>query len=94
MDDTHRHGALNIALHIERLVLEGISLTHRQQSLLQGAVEAELGRLLSGNGLAVDLNSDAAVAGIEAGDIQLSHENDPVRLGQQVAWAVYKGLSR
>jgi hypothetical protein len=38
---------MNISVHIERLVLDGLFVSHGQRPLLQAAVEAELTRLLT-----------------------------------------------
>ena len=38
---------MNINLHIERLMLDGLSIASGEAALVQMAVEAELGRLLA-----------------------------------------------
>ncbi len=42
---------MNINLHIERLVLDGITLSPGESPLLKAAVEAELTRLLMSGGV-------------------------------------------
>jgi len=42
---------MNINLHVERLVLDGLPVTRSQGPLLQAAVEAELASLLAKDGL-------------------------------------------
>lgn len=85
---------MNINIHIERLVLDGLSVPYHQQPLLQAAVEMELGRLLTTNGPANSLMTGGAVSHISAGDIQSADEGDPGHLGQQIARAVYEGINR
>ena len=43
---------MNIKLHIERLVLDGLPVTRSQGPLVQAAMEAELARLMAEGGLA------------------------------------------
>jgi hypothetical protein len=83
---------MNINLHIERLVLDGITLRRGQEPLLRAAVEAELARLFSTHGVASGLMSGGAVPRLHAGDIQLATENNAQHLGQQIARALHGGL--
>jgi hypothetical protein len=83
---------MNINLHIEQLVLDGVSVPPNQRPLLQAAVEAELTRLLTAEGLGLGLRSGGAVPRLSAGTIQLSSEGNPTQLGQQIARAVYGGI--
>ena len=94
MAGTRRDGFMNANIHIERLVLDGLSVPYHQQSLLQAAFEKELGRLLTANGLSNSLLSDGSVSHISASDIQLADESDPTELGEQIAQAVYGGVNR
>ena len=82
----------NITLHIERLILDGVPLAHGQRPLVQAAVEAELARLLAGDGLTAQLQRGGALRNIPAGNIQLSSDGNPHALGQQIAHAVYQGI--
>ncbi len=83
---------MNINVNIERLVLEGVSVPPSQRPLLQAAVEAELGRLLTAEGLSAGLRSGGVVPRVLGGTIQLSPESNPTQLGQQIAQAVYGGI--
>ena len=82
----------DIHLHIERLILDGLPLEHGQGPLVQAAVEAELSRLLTENGLAPGLQTGGAVPGVQARGIQLSPGHSPARLGRQIAGSVYGGI--
>ena len=83
---------MNINVHIERLILDGLSISHRERPLVQAAVEAELARLLAADGLAPGLTSGGALPHIPGGSIQLTRGGDPGQLGQQIAQAVYRGI--
>ena len=83
---------MNIELHIERLILDGFSLTRSQGGLVQHAVEAELTRLLADAGLSPTLQAGAALAYVPASAIELGSGNNPTDLGQQIAQSVYGGI--
>jgi hypothetical protein len=83
---------MNINVHIERLVLDGIAIPAHQRPLLQAATEAELARLLAINGLAPHLLSGGAMPHVPVGSIQLAAGSKPAQLGQQIAQAVYGGI--
>ena len=85
---------MNIRIHIERLVLDGISIPPDQRQPLQAAVEGELARLLGEGGLAYGLDSGGALFSVRAGAMQLTGDTNPTTLGQQIAQAVYGGIGR
>lgn len=85
---------MNVKLHIERLVLEGINLAPHEHKPLQAAVEAELGRLLSAGGVSQELAGGIALPSLRTGDIQLGNRTGPVQLGGQIAQAVYGGIGK
>ncbi len=83
---------MNINLHIERLVLDGLNVGPGQGALVKKAAEAELSRLLSEGGLALGLQSGGARPNIRAGSIELNGNDNPLRLGQEIARSVYSGI--
>jgi len=83
---------VNIAVNIERLVLDGIALTSGQRDRLQAALLEELARLLAANGLSPELAAGGASPSLQVGGIQLAHETRPEQLGHQIARSVYAGL--
>ena len=85
---------MNINLHIERLVLDGLPIDHHQGPLIRAAVEVELGRLLTANGLANSLMAGGAVPSVPAPGIQMSEASNPARLGQQIGHAIYGGIGK
>jgi len=84
------HSQSSVILHIERLVLEGLPVSHGQGAFVQAAVESELTRLLAEQG--VKSSSAGALTHLAGGSIQLTHNVQPAHLGHQIAAAVYTGL--
>lgn len=82
---------MNITIHIERLILDGLPVTSSQGPLVQAALEAELTRLLVDQGLRV--SSAGAVPEVSAGSIQLKEHGKPAQLGHRIAQVVYGGLA-
>jgi hypothetical protein len=83
---------MNINLHIERLILDGLPITGSQGELVQAAAEAELARLLTDGGLAPTWRTGGAVPGIRVNPLQLTVESDPVQIGQHIAQTIAGGL--
>ena len=83
---------MNIRIHIDRLILDGLPITHSQGPLVQAAVEVELARLLTENGLAASLEAGGAVPSLRANAIQLTAGSGPTQMGTQIAGAVYSGM--
>lgn len=85
---------MSISLHIERLILDGLPVPHRQRSQLQAALEAELARLLAAGGLSIDLYTGGTLAGMKAGEIHVQDGENPAQLGKRIAQAVYRGIGQ
>lgn len=85
---------MNVKLHIDRLVLDGIDLKGAQRSVLQAAIEAELARLLMEGGVGESWAAGGAVPALRADGFQISSAGSPVRLGQQIARSVYGGIGK
>lgn len=83
---------MNINLHIDRLVLDGLELAPEHRSLLQAAVESELSRLLTERGLSSSLARGIAVPRMSARDMQITGVSSPTELGRQIAQSVYGGI--
>lgn len=83
---------MNINLHIERLILDGLPINRNQAAYVQMAVEAELTRLLAENALSTDLQTSSAVSGIQANGIQFTEGSRPTDIGTQIAQSVYSGI--
>lgn len=83
---------MNINVNIDRLILEGVSVPQAQRPLLQAAVEAELGRLLTEGGVGESWRSGGAVPSVPAAAIQLAADGNYTKWGQQIARSVYGGI--
>ncbi|MGY6275047.1 hypothetical protein [Methylomonas sp. MgM2] len=83
---------MNINLHIERLILEDISLTASGRPLLQAAMQTELTRLMTEGGLSSDMQAGGAVYKVRTPGIQFASDTSPTLLGEQIAEAVYRGI--
>jgi hypothetical protein len=84
---------MNIKLHIERLVLDGLPVTRSQGPQVQVAMEAELARLMAEGGLAQELASGGALPSVLADGIK-SVGGSPAQIGRQIAKAVYGGIGK
>jgi hypothetical protein len=80
----------NIELHIEELVLHGFQPGDRQRIGL--AVQQELTRLFTEQGLPPGLSSGGAIPSLDAGSFQHAPNAKPPAVGQQIANTVYTGL--
>lgn len=83
---------MNINLHIERLVLDGLAIAPHQRHSLQASVEAELTRLLSEGGLNAQLSEGLTIARVKAPQITVNPAMSSTHLGQQIAASVYHNL--
>ena len=83
-----RRGPLR--LHIERLVLDGVSTA--DPAGLGRAVEAELTRLLAQHVTPFPSTTGADVQRLDAGDVSWGEGASSEALGARVAGAVYKSL--
>ncbi|MEA3276257.1 MAG: hypothetical protein U9Q81_13400 [Pseudomonadota bacterium] len=85
---------MNVHLHIDELVLEGLPLEATDAAAVKAAVETELTRLLANGGLAPDLRTGGARASVPAGDIHLGGDRTPSDLGRQIGRTLYRGINR
>ncbi len=83
---------MNVNLHIERLVLDGLELERGHEPALRAALEAELTRLIADGG-AENLVSAETVPRLSAPGIKTaaggSSGGDPAHLGRSIARSVY-----
>ena len=85
---------MKINFHIERLILDGISIPAHQQATLQAAIVAALSQSLAAGGLAPSLLAGGAMPYVRGGSVQLSSQASPSELGAQIAQAVYRGIGK
>jgi hypothetical protein len=85
---------MNINLHIERLILDGLPFEARHRAALQTAIELELARLLTENGVASNWQSSGAVSSVRADAIQMTTKSDPTQIGRQIAGSIYGSIGK
>ena len=85
---------MNITVHIERLILDGIAVPHRHRPLVQAALAEELARLLSIDGLSSDFQQSHVQQSVLAGVLEISDSDEPAIFGRNIARAVYKGIGQ
>ena len=83
---------MNIRVHIERLILDGLNVSAAEGVNVQSAVEAELAQLVEIGGLAPELMTGANLATMPAGNLSLGREQNGTLLGEQIARSVYEGV--
>jgi hypothetical protein len=82
---------MNINVSIERLVLDGLPMSRSQGMLVQEAVERELTRLLTIEGLAA--SASRAEPYLRAGYIDVIPNSGARSLGRQIGLAVHNALN-
>jgi hypothetical protein len=83
---------MNIELHIERLVVEGIPIAPGERTLLHATINAELERLLRAEGLPGDRPRPGAVARVQTPPVTVTGRPDTVDMGRRLAVAIHEGL--
>lgn len=84
---------MNINLHIERLVLDGLPLEARDGALAQTAVTAELLQLLSENGIPAGLQTGFNRAHIPAPALDLKPALNTQEIGTQIGKSIYASFA-
>lgn len=85
---------MNIKVHIERLILDDITVPHRHRPLLQAALEEELARLLASDGLSIDFQQSHVQQSVRAGILEIKDSDEPAVLGRKIARALYEGVGK
>jgi hypothetical protein len=85
---------MSVRLHIDRLVLDGVSVAAGGRPQLQAAIESELARLIAAGGLSPELANGIAVPAVRAPQMTLAPNAKPAQLGTAIAGAVYGGVGR
>jgi hypothetical protein len=81
-----------VHVHVDRLVLEGVALSRRDEAGCRAAFEQTLGRLLAEGGLPILRGSPASVPALQGSMPPPARNGDPARLGSQVATATFAAL--
>lgn len=82
----------SIELHIEELVLHGFAPGDRH--LVGDAVQRELARSLTEEGVPSSLMQDIEIARLDGGAFQVAPSSRPQSIGRQVARSIYGGLKK
>jgi hypothetical protein len=85
---------MEINLHIERVILDGLPFETRQSAVLRAAIETELALLLTRDNAAANWQSGGAVPGVRAEAIQVTAQSSPAQLGKQIAGSVYGSIGK
>jgi hypothetical protein len=85
---------VNINLHIEQLVLDGVFVESHQRPLLKASLETELGRLLAQKGIGSSLQSGGAFKTKRTDAVEIGQTGRPSHFGRKIARSVYGGINR
>ena len=85
---------MNVNLHIERLVLEGLPIGAREGASVKAALEAELTRLFAREAAQAGSVANAATASVQGAPLGASAAENPPRLGAAIAQSVYGAISK
>ncbi len=80
----------NVELYVEELVLDGYSPADRYR--IGQAVEQELGRMFTEQGVPPSVARNGEIAGPDGGSFEVRPESGVEAIGIQIARAVYGGL--
>ena len=84
---------MNIRMHIDRIVLDGVDIAPHQRHVLQAAVATELSRLLTESGIPAGFQHAGNPALILAPPLHLKSSPDAMVLGAQVGAGVYSAIT-
>jgi hypothetical protein len=88
---------MTIRLHVERLALEGLTLTGAERAQLERAVVGELMRLIDSHDGAMHVRGAFAeggsVASLRAAEVRMQPGQSTAALGVQVARSVYGAMA-
>jgi hypothetical protein len=82
----------NIELHIDELVLHGFAEGDHQS--VGEAVERELSRLFTEQGVPPSLERGGGIERLKGGDFKITPDSSAEMIGKRAARAVYGGLKR
>jgi hypothetical protein len=85
---------MNINLHIERLILDGLPLEARDGAILRAIIEVEIARLLSQNADISNWQTSRTPSSVRANAIQLTDESSTAQIGRQIAGSIYESIGK
>lgn len=85
---------MSVRLHIDRLVLDGVTLAPADRAHFVAAIESELARLVAGGGISPALANGIALPSLRAPEVTFAPDAKPAQMGEAVAGALYQGVGR
>ncbi len=85
---------MNINLHIEHLILDGIPVDKVDKPKVSAAIKSELSHLLSNNKSSAELLPRKSTHSMRGGNISVKPNHNPITLGYKIAGAVYQGVKK
>ena len=85
---------MNVNLHIERLIVDGLEIDPSKRDSFKAGIESELTALLTAGGVGETLSAGAALPRVEGPAIQLQPDNSTPQLSRQIAGSIYGGIGR
>lgn len=82
-----------IHLHIDRLIVDGVTLDRDAEHILQQSIQAELTRLITEGGLR-RTGFSHHITRTTGQPIDTGHSTRPEQLGVRVARSIYEGMNR
>jgi hypothetical protein len=83
---------VDVHLHIERLVLDGVGVTPAERVLLAEAARLELTRLIANGGVSDWFAAGFSVPALQGGAMASTSAVDPVAFGHELARALYRHI--
>jgi hypothetical protein len=84
---------MNITVHIEQLILDGLPVDRADGAVVRAAVQTELTRLLTEGSHLTGLQRRQALAFLRGTDLHLAGGRTPDDLGRQIAHSVHEGFT-
>jgi hypothetical protein len=83
---------VNVNLHIERLILDGLPVSSLQGPAVRAALERELGRALAQSALPAQWSAGGAVPRLPAQQFNLAPGARPDAIGRHIARSLHRGI--
>jgi hypothetical protein len=83
---------MNVNLHIERLILDGLPVSSLQGAAVRSALERELARVLAQGGLVGQLGGGGAVPHVPPQQFNLAPGERPDAIGRHIARSLHRGI--
>jgi hypothetical protein len=83
---------VNVNLHIERLILDGLPVSSLQGTTVRSALEHELARVLAERGVPGQWGSGGAVPRLPAQQFNLAPGERPDAIGRHIARSLHRGI--